>query len=241
MSLIARNPVVRTLKQYLYDFVGLLYPRVCNACGNDLTAQEDTLCIHCEYELPQTGFHLMADNPVVKRFWGRVAVQQGTALYVFEKGGKVQHLIHQMKFSGKKEVGLFLGRKLGRLLAESPLYQDIDLVVPVPLHKKRLRVRGYNQCDLFAQGIAEAMNIPWQPDALVRNHFSASQTKKGRIARWENVQALFSINPKIDISGKNILLVDDVITTGATMDACCQALLQAQDVRVSVASIATVL
>ena len=230
-----------SIKQYMEGFIGLLFPRTCCACGAYLSQQEDILCIACEYELPQTNFHLTEDNPVARRFWGRVDVKNATALYNFSKGGKVQHLIHQLKFKGKKEAGLFLGRKLGRQLVASPLYKDIDLVVPLPLHKKRLRQRGYNQCDLFAQGIAEALGTQWQPNVLVRSDFTTSQTKKGRIERWENVKDLFTLNKGFSIEGKNILLVDDVITTGATLEACATALLQANGATVSVATIAMAL
>lgn len=223
---------------WVTDFFHLIYPRICACCGNNLWASESVICNHCEYHLPKTWYHLEKDNPVNRIFWGRIPVEQAAAFLHFNKGNKVQTLIHQLKYSGRKDIGLFLGKRYGLLLQESPHFRGIDLIIPVPLHEKRLRRRGYNQSEQFALGLAAGWGMPVDILSLKRLMHSGTQTKKSRFQRWENVHHLFSVVRPDRITGRHILLVDDVITTGATIEACAETLLEVEGTRVSVASIA---
>lgn len=222
----------------LSDLVNLVYPQVCAACGTRLQEQEQTLCIGCEHTLPITSYHIEPDNPVAKHFWGRVPLKNASALYLYNKGERVQQLIHRLKYKGWKEIGVKVGQIYGRLLAKTETYRDISLILPVPLHPDKKIQRGYNQSDCFAQGLSETMKIPWSDSILVRKLNTATQTKKAKFARWENVSAVFAVEQPHRIQNKHILLVDDVITTGATIEACAQILLQHEGVTLSAAGIA---
>ena len=226
------------IQSYWADFVSLLFPNRCCACETQLKKGEQTICLACSVDLPLTGFHLHKDNPVAKRFWGRVDITHATALYYFTKGGKVQHLVHQLKYKDRTDVGTLLGNKLGQELLKWPDHTDIDMVVPVPLHPKKKHLRGYNQSDFLAQGIADTMDIDFEPDLLERNTHTDSQTKKSREERWLNVKDVFGVKEVDKVVGRHILLVDDVMTTGATLEACASKLLELPNTKVSIATIA---
>lgn len=223
---------------WIEDFFSLVFPRICVTCGNNLWKHEFVICTRCESGLPRTGFHLYPDNPVSRLFWGRMPFENAAAYLYFTKGEKVQRMIHCLKYKGRKDIGILLGKYYGLDLRVSPLYQGIDVIVPVPLHKKRRMQRGYNQSEQFAAGLSNSMNIPVDPYALVRLKNTATQTKRSRFGRWENVADMFGVPDPSRIAGKYVLLVDDVITTGATIEACAQALLVIPGVRVSIAAIA---
>ncbi len=220
------------------DFLSLFFPNVCLGCGNGLAKGENVICTFCDYHLPQTGYHLQEDNPVEKHFWGRVQIEHAASLYYFNKATKVQRLLHHLKYKGKREVGLKLGNIYGHHLKESPFYETIDIIIPVPLHFKRQRMRTFNQSELFAEGLSESMQVPWERNILKREVITETQTRKSRLERWQNVKAAFTLCDPEAINGKHILLVDDVITTGATLEACSHALLEAESVKVSIATIA---
>jgi ComF family protein len=222
----------------LNDFLSLLFPKVCAACGKSLFKREESVCTYCLYHLPWTNFHLQEDNPVIKLFWGRANIFSASSLYSFSKGSKVQHLIHQLKYRGKKEIGVSLGKYYGRELKTSSLFSPVNLVIPVPLHRKKLKKRGYNQSETFAEGIAESMKIENGNNLLTRTHASETQTRKSRFARWENVEEVFKVVSPEKIHGRHILLVDDVVTTGSTLEACANKILEVPDTKVSVATIA---
>ena len=224
----------------LHDLLSLFYPEVCAACGTLLHRNEDTVCLSCRHLLPDTGYELVADNPVARMFYGRIRFEQVTGLYFFSKKGKVQHLIHELKYKNNRDAGIFLGHELGKRLLDSPLYTNIDVIVPVPLHPKRQRKRGYNQSDLIAKGISEITHWPVNHHNLIRASTTATQTKKSRSARWENVKDIFVLRNPDAFADKHILLIDDVITTGSTIEACAIALSKANAVRVSVAAAACV-
>ena len=188
--------------------------------------------------LPKTNFHKSEENPVSKVFWGRVNLTAATSMYFYRKGGKVQQLIHHLKYKGHKEIGVFLGEMYGKQLIESPLYTDIDLIIPIPLHKSKLKKRGFNQAELFASGLASSMQKEMDVKSLVRQVATSTQTKKTRYKRWENVSEIFKLEIPENIQGKKILVVDDVITTGATMEAFIQSIQKANDVKVCAVSIA---
>jgi len=220
------------------DFFSILFPQVCVACGKALYKEEQSLCMMCVYKLPKTNFHEEKNNPIEKTFWGRVPIVAGAAYYKFEKGGKVQHLIHELKYNGQWEVGVTIGNLYGRELKNCERFNAIDLIVPVPLHKRKIRVRGYNQSEAFAKGLSKSMNVETNFNVLYRDSNSETQTKKKRFLRWGNVETIFQVRDEITLQGKHVLLVDDVITTGATLEACILALQKIPNIKVSVATIA---
>ena len=227
------------VKSIINDLVEVFYPNLCVACERQLMKGEEHLCVFCQNDLPETNFHLHKDNIIEKHFWGRVKIEHATAFYFFSKGSKVQHLLHQFKYKEKREIGQRLGILMGVQLKQSPFYEDIDLVVPIPLHKEKEFKRGYNQSAVFGAGLAEGLGIFYSDKYLERVKSTATQTKKTRIERWENVEEVFRVKNPEKLKGKHILLVDDVITTGATIEACAAELIKLPDVRVSVAALAT--
>lgn len=220
------------------DFISLFFPVICLSCGKSLFRNEDSICTHCLYHLPRTDFHLNNDNPVAKIFWGRVQIEAATSFFTFSKRSNVQQLIHQLKYKGQKQVGVSIGNWYGHELRKSSVFPKVDLIIPVPLHKKKLKKRGYNQSACFAEGLASGMHIPTDPGILFRSSSSETQTKKSRFFRWKNVEQLFYVKNEQLLRHKHVLLVDDVVTTGATLEACAQALLKVEGVKVSIATIA---
>jgi len=220
------------------DFASLFFPRTCFICGNSLFKNEEIACTRCMLHLPETGFHLEKDNPVHQVFWGRIHIEAATAIYYYKKGGSVQQLIHQMKYHGHSEIGIFLGKIYGQKLKTVPVFKDIQTIIPIPLHPKKERKRGFNQAEMFAIGLSEAMEVELDTKSVVRNIASSTQTKKSRYKRWENVSEIFGVKRPALLENKNILLVDDVITTGATMEACLTKLKTIPGIKISVASIA---
>ncbi len=220
------------------DLISLIYPRVCLACGNILYQKENILCFSCLYHLPKTNFHLMEDNPVARQFWGKINFAAATSCYYFTKGSRVQHLVHQLKYKGYKEIGEYIGKLYGNELVKSPLFGGISAVIPVPLHPRKLLKRGYNQAEWFARGLAVSMQTELDISTLIRSQASETQTRKSRFRRWENVKEIFRLTDAGRQAGKHVLLVDDVITTGSTLEAAGHALMQVPGIRISVASIA---
>lgn len=223
---------------YLADFVSLLFPELCPACGENLVAGEHIICTDCLYSLPMTNFHQQADNIVAQQFWGKLPLQGAYALYYFAKGGKIQSLMHHFKYKGMQQIGNVLGEIAGRQLRETPLFTSADVIIPVPLHKSRLRQRGYNQSACFAHGLATKLSAAVDEDNLIRTHATETQTHKGRFLRFENMQEVFKVLHPGRLEGKHILLVDDVVTTGSTLEACGAELLKIDGVKLSIATIA---
>ncbi len=220
------------------DLLCLFFPNLCAGCGRTLVRGEKVICTACLFHLPKTFFHHDTDNPLSKVFWGRVNLE-GVAAYVyFQKGGTVQRLLHQLKYKGQKEIGIQMGRLYGPELKTAEVFRSADVIVPVPLHPRKLRKRGYNQSLMFAEGLSSAMGIRLETRSLYRKEYSQTQTRKSRYNRWENVEYIFAVRNPEKLNDKHILLVDDVITTGATTEACAQVLLKVPGVRVSVAAIA---
>ena len=175
---------------------------------------------------------------IARVFWGRVELFSATSYLFFNKGGSVQHLMHSLKYKSQKETGVYLGKLFGKDLLKSPLFNTIDLIIPVPLHPKKFHLRGFNQSEVIASGIGHVMEIPVECNKLIRLVNTDSQTRKSRYSRWENVRSAFGVENPEDISGKHVLLVDDVLTTGATLEACAATLLEIEGTRVSVATLA---
>ncbi|GAA4018864.1 ComF family protein [Hymenobacter fastidiosus] len=224
----------------LSDFVSLIFPRTCLACVEPLARGEDHICTSCRAQLPYTDYHKLPEpeNPLARRFWGKLPVRHALSYLRFLRHGRVQRLLHQLKYQGQSEVGLVLGRWYGAELSSYGLAADFDLIVPVPLHWKKLAKRGFNQADSFAEGLSTGLVVPWRAHALRRTEHTASQTRKTRTERWLNVATVFEVAEPAAVIGQRILLVDDVLTTGATLEACAIVLLAAGCAEVSVATIA---
>ena len=186
-------------------------------------------------------FHLIENNLVHKLFWGRVKINFATSFYYFNKGSRVQNLLHQLKYKGYKDVGQTVGRLFSTSLRESPYLQDLNIIIPVPLHPRKQKKRGYNQCDSLAEGLSDGLEIPWSNKILQRKVFNPTQTKRRRYERWENVSGIFEVEDRGALQNKHVLLVDDLITTGSTMEACIEAVQKVESVKVSVASMACAL
>lgn len=230
--------MLNPLYQLSNNLINLLFPKVCNACGGYLFQNEIEVCTKCMYDLPFTDYHLHAENRVAKQLWGRLPFANAMAMLYFNKGGKVQNLLHNLKYNGKTEVGEILGKLLAQKLKENESYQDIDYIIPVPLHKSKLKKRGYNQCTHIAIGLVETLKIPVLENNLIRLQKTESQTKKSRYLRFQNMQKVFDVQDEALLLGKHILLIDDVITTGGTIEACGNALIAAGIGKLSIAGIA---
>ncbi len=222
----------------LKSFSLLLYPDTCCACGATLVSGEEHLCSHCLTGLPRTGFHLYKENQLTKVFWGRVSLETGTALYYYQKGSRVQKLIQNFKYRGNQALGHYLGFLLGQELRSSAFYAGLDCIIPVPLHPAKERSRGYNQSNVIAGGISGVLDIPYSTNLLIRRQATSTQTRKSRFSRWENVSSVFQTPDREFLCHKNILLVDDVVTTGSTLEACAQKLVEISGVRVWAAAVA---
>jgi ComF family protein len=220
--------------------VNLFFPKVCYTCYYALLDFEKYVCTKCRHDLPITNFHFDHNNTVEKVFYGRVKVENATSLLRFEKKGVVQQLIHNLKYKGYEDIGIFLGEWLGNELKTIESYNDVDVIIPVPLHKKKLKKRGYNQVDKFAQEIAKALAVEYNNKSLIKITSTKSQVNKKRLARWQITNELFALEHAEQIENKHILLVDDIITTGATLEACINVLKTAKNVKISVATMAIV-
>ena len=223
-------------KEIKDSFLQLLFPHVCCGCGSDLLKEESLLCMRCMDELPETDFELHPANPVEKGFWGRLPLVAATAQFYFTKESLVQHLMHQFKYRGNKELGLQLGRIMGRQIRVSGRF-PVDALVPLPLFPAREKRRGYNQATVLCAGIAETLQIPVLDKVISRPEHTETQTRKGRIERWKNMEGKFVLDNKELIRNRHLLLVDDVVTTGATLEACGNELLKGENVKLSVATL----
>lgn len=227
------------LRSWADDAIALLFPYLCACCADALKKGETAICLACLAELPPTyDLDQPSDNPTAQLFWGRIPYIGVASAYIFTSPGHVQELVHALKYNGRKDVGLALGRRFGHQLLTVFPFKTIDAVVPVPLHARRERERGYNQAACFGKGIADAIGVPLLTGALVRQTATRTQTRKSRMARWENVAEVFRVVQPEQLIGKHLLLVDDVITTGATLEAAAQPLLQLSNTKLSLASIA---
>ncbi|MFT3937058.1 MAG: phosphoribosyltransferase family protein [Chitinophagaceae bacterium] len=229
---------MQLVKNIANDFSHLFFPHVCAGCGNDAIGEDSLLCVQCIDQLPLTNFHFHANNPVEKHFWGRLPLVAATSLCHFTTGSLVQHLLHQLKYKGNQEIGYFVGRIMGNAFTQSERFRHIDVLVPLPLFAARQKKRGYNQATVLCNGIAEVMHVPVANDAIKRLSATETQTRKSRIERWKNMEGKFELNDISSIENKHVLLLDDVVTTGATLEACGHELLKASGVKLSIATLA---
>ncbi|MBS1744826.1 MAG: ComF family protein [Bacteroidetes bacterium] len=228
------NPAAR----YINDFLHLFFPHVCIGCGIDILNNEDELCAQCISQLPETGFLSTPGNLVEKKFYGRLKIEKGGSAFYFNKASAIRETILELKYKSNQQAGKFLGKLLGYRIATSARFNDVDAIIPLPLNEKKLYQRGYNQSYLIAEGIVSVWKRPIIDNAVTRYIFTETQTKKDRIARWQTMEKVFVVNNPAPLQNKHILLVDDVITTGATLEACGTALLQMPGLKISVATVA---
>ncbi len=227
---------------YIYnlwdDFISLLFPRLCYACGNHLLRNENLICTECYVVIPRTNYHIESENPVAQLFWGRCLIEKAAAFSYYNKGSRIRKLVHNLKYKGIKEIGFELGRIYALSLKSSGFTSDIDLIIPVPLHPAKKRIRGFNQSDIISEGLAAVTGLIVDTTSLIRTTVSATQTRRSRYERWTNVEGIFQVKDTETLKGRHILLVDDVITTGSTIESCANELLKVEGVRVSVVALA---
>jgi ComF family protein len=208
-------------------------------CGDKLIEQEHWICLHCLHHIPRTNFHLDRENRVAQLFYGRVQIEYATSFFYFSKGSQYQSLLHNLKYKGMKELGAEIGKHFGIDLMQSEDFSTIDVICPVPLHPSKEKKRGYNQSWWIALGISGQMQKELSDDNLKRVTATETQTRKSRFERWQNVEGIFELSNPEAFAGKHILLVDDVVTTGSTLEACAQTILSKTNARVSIATLAT--
>lgn len=228
------------LYNLLTCFLELLYPNTCLGCQELLKSRKNCICIACQFSLPKSKIIDLSNNVVHKKFWGRIPLLQAYSLYRFQRNGVLQILLHQFKYQGKDYLGEFLGKQLAISLQNNHEFIYPDVVIPVPLHKKKERKRGYNQSLIIAKKMSQIWKIPIMDNAITRVSYSSTQTKKRRYERWENVNTIFELNEKKkeEIKNKHILIIDDIVTTGATLEACVKEILKSENVKISIATIA---
>ena len=225
------------LQSIIFDTLHLFYPHTCTGCGSDLLNDDQLLCLQCINNLPHTNFAQYANNPIEKIFWGRIPLVAAHSEFYFAKESLIQRLIHQLKYKGNQDIGFFLGELLAKSLLNSNRFKNIDYLVPLPLYPDKERKRGFNQAAVICNGISASMHIPVMVGNVIRQRYTETQTKKHRRERWENVADSFLVKDPAKICNKNLLLVDDVITTGATLEACGHSIAQTTNVQLSLATL----
>lgn len=226
-----------SLKDWGQSLLQLFFPRLCEGCNNALLKEEEVLCISCSAQLPRTEYHDDPKNDTVLRLAGRLPFQHASSFAYFTMDGLLQHLIHGLKYRDKQEIGIFLGRQLAFDLRACAWIKQTDLLIPVPLHPKKEAHRGYNQSLLIAEGMSDILNIPIADTHLLRSRHTDSQTKKSRTERVDNMQNVFVIRREAELQGRHVLLIDDVLTTGATLEACGNILLTVPGLKLSVCTV----
>lgn len=222
------------LSSYFNDLAHLFFPHVCEGCGTDVLNNESLLCAGCFVKLPETGFIKEPNNPVEKIFYGRLKVEAAGSAFYFTKHSLLQHLIFQLKYRGNKDVGFYLGKLLGYQLLQTNRFDDIDVIIPLPLNPRKERKRGYNQAAMIAEGIVEVWKRPIVKDAVQRLVFTETQTHKDRISRWQTMEGVFATSNEAVLKNKHVLLIDDIVTTGATLEACGEKILQVSNTKLSI-------
>jgi ComF family protein len=225
------------LAQLREGITHLFFPRLCEGCASALLTTEQVLCLSCAQQLPETGYHHIADNDTALRFAGRVPYSYATSFAWFTADGLLQHLLHRLKYRGRGEIGTYLGHTFATSLSPVPWIHEVDLIIPVPLHPAKKAARGYNQAALIAGGLGERLRIATSDKLLLRIRETESQTQKSRTERVNNMAGAFRISNAGALAGKHILLCDDVLTTGATLEACAHALQAAPGIKISLATI----
>jgi ComF family protein len=230
------HKIISPIKETADDLLSLVWPNLCSVCNERLYRHERHICTKCQTSLPRTNFHLWKENDFHRLFWGRVKIKYASAYFYYLKESPYRKLIRKLKYENEPQIGTLLGREYGYEINES-VFKDVDLILPVPLHQRRERFRGYNQSWKICEGLSESLNKPTFERLFIRKKDTETQTKKSRYERWENVSNIFCVTDLEKIKDKHILLVDDVVTTGSTMEACVEALLEAGAKEVSLAAL----
>jgi len=223
---------------FIKDILNIFFPDVCVCCNEHLTRNEETICLVCRHDLPLTNFTNEAHNLVEKSFYGRIQIENATALFYFLKKGLTQQLLHELKYKNQQQIGIFTGNWLGIEIKKSNRFKNIDYIIPVPLHPKKHKTRGYNQVTTFGKSLENVLKIPFKENFLKKISSTKTQTKKIRLDRWKNVQELFVVENLEKLEHKHILLIDDIITTGSTLEACCKSFSKIKGLKISIACIA---
>jgi ComF family protein len=229
---------ISNVKNMLNSVLNLFFPKICSCCEVLLLQNENFICTHCRHNLPVTNHHLYPDNEMFKKFYGRIPIVYASSLFYFNKKGIVQELIHDLKYRGNQEIGTILGEWYAEDLKIIQNFQTIDYIVPVPLHKRKIRERGYNQLTTFGETLSKNLAIPYNSTILTRNSYAKTQSKKNLEGRIEGMTAVFDIIFSEHHHNKHFLLLDDVITTGATLESCCRALEKIPNARISIVCMA---
>ena len=228
------------IKDWLSSFLSLLFPRCCVVCDRPLAEGEECICTVCNINLPRTNYHLRKDNPVERLFWGQIPLERATSFFFYEKGSDFRLILHRLKYGGQKEIGAIMGRYMAAELLSSHFFQGIDVIIPIPLHKKKQQIRGYNQSEWIARGITAVTGIPIDTESILRKKNTETQTHKSILERRDNVEGIFELQRPEVLAGKHILIVDDVLTTGSTTLACASCLVNVEGIQISILTLATV-
>ncbi len=227
-----------TATNLIHSFSHLFFPHICSGCGSDLINDGQLICLQCSESLSTTQFAAHQNNPVEKIFRGRIGITNAMGLLYFTKDSVLQNLLHEFKYRGKKEIGFYFGKMMGNALIKSNLYNNIDALIPLPLFSSKEKIRGYNQATVLCEGVSEIMNVPVLKNTIIRAIATETQTRKNRIERWQNIEGKFEVKDSKSIQNKHILLIDDVVTTGATLESCAMELLRVEGTKVSIGTLA---
>lgn len=228
------------IKEWLGSFLSLLFPRCCVVCGRALVRGEECICTMCNMDLPRTNYHLRKDNPVEQLFWGQIPLERATSFFFYHREGNFRRILYQLKYEGQKEIGAIMGRYMAAELSRTGFFEGIDVVLPIPLHKKKYKIRGYNQSEWIARGITAVTGIPIDTESILRKKNTETQTHKSILERRDNVEGIFELQRPEALVGKHILIVDDVLTTGSTTLACASCLVKVEGIRISILTLAAV-
>jgi len=220
------------------SITNLFFPRACSGCNSFLLKNEIVICTECRHEIPLTNHHKIQNNEAFNKFYGRIPIEFASALMYFHKKGIVQEMIHKLKYKGHQEIGEAIGSWYGEILKSDEKVKNVDIIIPVPLHKKRLKERGYNQVTAFGESLSESLKIKYDDSVLIRNVYSKSQISKSILGRSEVVESIFGVNFNESHHNKHFLLIDDVITTGSTLEACSRELLKIPGAKLSIVCMA---
>lgn len=225
------------IKNTSQAIIDLFYPNICNGCHLELVGNESLICTSCLHILPKAKFHLLINNPVEQKLTGRIEFNNATSMYYFNKGGTIQHIMHALKYKGHTDIGVLLGQLFAKEISSFSWVKDIDIILPIPLSKQKLHKRGYNQCDFIAAGMNDILNITIDTQSVIRKKNTQTQTQMNRLERMKNMEDAFEVVNIPALENKHVLILDDVITSGATIESFALALQSIKGIRLSIATL----